>query len=248
MCRQRGIAGGDVPSILYTDMGAGNLANINTDAVMGFFAKIGITHEKGILGNPQGRGLIERLNQTLLIKAAREMPSCTHEQFDQLAARNFYLSVERDYKQKGDTDRLLTVNQFRQYLSEKVKEYNNIPHTALPKITDPETGRRRHLSPYEYLQWHAENGWDVAEHQLPLEILASVAAPSEPRIAKRGRIRLRGSKYYCKELAHVEGEAVYVSEIDPEGMKLRVHDATGTLIETAEFEGYKSRFMPVTRV
>lgn len=238
---------GGVPSVLYTDMGAGNMAKVNTDEVMGFFAKLGITHTHGIPGNAQGRGLIERLNKTLWIKAARELPSCTHKMFDRLSARNFYLAVERDYKQKSGTDLLLNLNQFVQYLAEKVAEYNNTPHSALPKITDPETGRRRHMSPYEYLAWHAENGWKVEEHQLPLEMLAGVAAPSEPRIAQRGRIRLRGSWYYCKELAHVEGEAVYVTEIDQEGLRLHVHDATGALIGTAEFEKHKSRYLPVSR-
>jgi putative transposase len=238
---------GGVPSILYTDMGAGNMAKVNTHEVYGFFGKIGISHETGIPGNAQGRGLIERLNKTLWIKAARELPSCTHEIFDRLAAKNFYLAAERDYAKKGNTELLLNLKQFTQYLAEKVREYNNTPHTSMPKVTDPETGRRRHMSPYEYLAWHAVNGWNVAEHQLPLEVLGAVSIPSEPRIAQRGRIRLRGNWYYCKELAHVEGEAVYVTEDDAEGYALKVHDETGTLIGTAGFEKHKSQYFPQTR-
>lgn len=238
---------GGVPSILYTDMGAGNMAKVNTHEVYGFFGKIGITHETGIPGNAQGRGLIERLNQTLWIKAARELPSCAHKMFDRLAQRNFHLAVERDYAKNGDTELLLNLKQFVQYIAEKVREYNNTPHTSLPKITDQETGGRRHMSPYEYLAWHAANGWNVAEHQLPLEVLGTVSAPSEPRIAQRGRIRLRNNWYYCKELAHVEGEAVYVTEADAEGYSLKVHDETGTLIGTAEFEKHKSQYFPQTR-
>jgi putative transposase len=238
---------GGVPNILYTDMGAGNMAKVNTHEVYGFFAKLGITHETGIPGNAQGRGLIERLNKTLWIRAAREMPSCTHAMFDRLAARNFHLAAERDYAQKGDTELLLNLKQFMQYIAEKVMEYNNAPHTSLPKVTDPETGRRRHMSPYEYLAWHATNGWKFEEHQMPLELLDSVSIPSEPRIARRGRIQIRGNRYCCKELAYAEGEAVYVTEEDAEGMRLRVHDETGTLIGTAVFEGHKSQYFPQTR-
>ena len=46
-----------------------------------------------------------------------------------------------------------------QWLASKVEKFNTSPHSALPRIADPMTGKRRHQTPAEALQAARDAGW-----------------------------------------------------------------------------------------
>lgn len=64
-----------VPLFYYSDNGGGQKNKTLDAPVTGMFPRLGIGHETGIPGNAQGRGIIERAHQTILIRIARKFPT-----------------------------------------------------------------------------------------------------------------------------------------------------------------------------
>lgn len=52
-------------------MAPGNRRRLDKE-IVGILPRLGINHPTGIAGNPQGRGIIERLNRTLPMRIARK--------------------------------------------------------------------------------------------------------------------------------------------------------------------------------
>ena len=65
------------PLVYYSDNGAGQTGKMIDHPISGTLARQGIGHETGIPGNPQARGIIERIWQITLIALARTYPTCT---------------------------------------------------------------------------------------------------------------------------------------------------------------------------
>ncbi|EOZ6907592.1 DNA-binding protein, partial [Shigella flexneri] len=68
---QHGIRNHGKPFLYYSDNGSGETADMLDKEVVGILPRLGIKHPTGIAGNPQGRGIIERLNRTLPMRIAR---------------------------------------------------------------------------------------------------------------------------------------------------------------------------------
>ncbi|TJU75213.1 transposase, partial [Escherichia coli] len=69
---QHGIRHHGKPFLYYSDNGSGETADVLDKEVVGILPRLGINHPTGIAGNPQGRGIIERLNRTLPMRIARK--------------------------------------------------------------------------------------------------------------------------------------------------------------------------------
>ena len=227
---------GGIFDILYTDGGSGNKAKINADDTTGLFARIGTTFETGRPGNPQGRGLIEKSNQSIWIRAAKRLPAYTGKSMDQGARRNMYLAIQRDFKNKGYSEHLLSWKQFQEYCQEAVDDYNNRPHSALPKLTDPETGRKRHMTPLECWVWHIADGWKPEEHQLSEAEVEVLWLPREERTVARATVSLGNNHYYNSMLAHMEGRKVQVAYYPTDASRVQIWDMEGRLVCYAEYE------------
>lgn len=142
------------------------MAKVNTDEYIGLFARIGTTFippERG--GNPQGHGAIERSNQSIWIRVARNLPTYTGKDMNRGVRRRVYDRLERDLKaaQKAGklgmvaktSELLMAWAEFLEFLEQTVLEYNNSPHKSLPKLVAPPShapeGReiKRHMTPFE---------------------------------------------------------------------------------------------------
>ena len=152
---------GGVPAILYTDKGAGNMANMLGDAVVGVLARAGITHHTGIPGNAQGRGLVEKTNQRLWISAARKLDTFTGRGMDALEKRRVYLLMEKEVRSTGTCviSELPSWARFIEFCEQSVRDYNNTPHQGLKKCRDSATGRVRHMTPAEAWFTTIRGGW-----------------------------------------------------------------------------------------
>ncbi|WP_417913703.1 transposase [Candidatus Electronema sp. JM] len=239
---------GGIFDILYTDNGAGNTAKVNTDDVAGLWKRIGTTFKTGIPGNPQGRGLIENRQKTLWIRAARELPSCTHGKMDKLVQRNNLLKIERDVKAAGKSDLLLTWPQFLEFCEKAIWEYNRRPCSALPKIIDPVTGLRRHMSPLECLMKHISDGWDIKAHQLEPAEIDALFRPRELRTVSGREVTLFGGKniYWNQQLAHYHGQKVQVAYDIHDPARVQIWDLEDRFVCHADFRANSSRYMPVS--
>jgi len=137
---------------------------------------------------------------------------------------------------------------FVAYAEQCVAEYNATPHSSLPKITDPETGRKRHQSPDERWAMWVEKGWKpVTASQ---DVLDDLWRPYETRTAMRGLVSIGGGKYFSHELARdgVNGEVVQVGQDIHDASRVWVRHMDGRFICVAELDANASSVFPKTRI
>lgn len=117
-----------------------------------------------------------------------------------------------------------------------VREFNDMPHRGLPKITDI-TGKRRHMTPNERMQEYVLAGWE----RKPLSGFDLIDAfrVHEVKRVTRGCVSIMGQKYHHAELDHFNGGDVLVAYDIEDGEQVYIKDMTGVPLYTATF--YESR-------
>lgn len=233
-------------AIFYCDSGAGNKAKIISDDVTGILARIGASFEKGMPGNPQGRGVIERMQGSLWVRAAKELPTFTGKGMDSLAYRKTMKIVEKDIKEKGTSEGLISWPQFLEFCQRTIDAYNNRPHSALPKITDIVTTQRRHMTPVEMWNAFATQGWKPT--LLDEVEIKDLFKPQVQVQTRRAMVTLFGNTYFNTELEHYHGETVYVNYDIHDADVVWVRDRQQRLICEAVFEGNKRHYFPISAV
>lgn len=238
-----------IPALLYTDNGAGNTAAVNSDELVGLFSRLGITFKTGRPGNPQGRGRVERLQASLWIRAAKELPTFTGKAMDAHEKRKVYLTLDKEVraaKKSGgrvNSELLISWADFLQYCDQVVAEYNRRPHSALPRFRDPQTGLMRHQSPLEALAGFAAEGWQPV---LPeADELAGLFRPQVQVKANRSRVIVHGNWYQHPDLEHYHGDLVSVAFDIHDANQVWVRDWEQRLICIAKFENNKRDFFPI---
>jgi putative transposase len=244
---------GGIPAMLYADKGAGNEAIVNSDPFVGMYARLGITYKTGIPGNSQARGLIERVQRTVWIRAAKKTAFFTGSEMDDTVKRTGYLAVQKDVKKalKAGTEgkkseRLMAWRDFLDFCQEEVDLYNRRPHTSLPKITDQQTGLRRHMCPLEKWSEFMAQGWTAVVPEA--SELDALFRPHVTVITRRGEVRLWGNLYYSADLVHYNGQSVIVAYDIHDGNQVWVKDQEERLICIAKWNANKRAFFPVTAV
>lgn len=223
------------PLVYYSDNGSGQTGKTIDCPVAGTLARQGIAHETGIPGNPQARGIIERLWQVTLIPLARTYPTCTWRGADENATTRMLKLLNR--KDQGG----IAIPTFRQLLDD------------VARVVD------------EYNLHHAHRELDgnapEDEYQARLDRDSIVFGPSDAELAalwmpevvrtpQRGRVSLFGNTY-CK------GELVGTL---PEGARVRVrydlHDAArvwlltmdGVYLGEARWDGHREAAFPIPKM
>lgn len=232
-----------VPLVIYSDNGAGETAKRLDDEFTGIFTRLGIRHETGIAGNPQGRGIIERWWKDNLIRLAREYPTFRGEQMDS-GVKNLtyrkqasaFLALEKGKEltteQKKYVQQVPTWEQFKADVQAVIERYNHRPHRELPK--DGVTGK--HFTPFDFFTHQAK------KHELSFEKLTSMELetlfmPMEVRITRRGWIDFHNASYFSQELVDFHGQSVHVAYDMADASYLMVYDSTQTLICKAILNG-----------
>lgn len=235
-------------AILYFDGGAGNTSHMVSDEVVGVLSRAGIDPQKGRAGNSQGRGMIEKSNVSLWIRAAKKLETYTGEDMDSTKAREIYLVMDREVKKTGTCTHkdLLSWEKFLQLCQQTVDDYNRRPHGSLPKITDPNTGRKRHMAPLEMWAQHLFEGWKPSI--LPPEILNDLQRPQMVRKAIRCEVSLFGNTYYSRDLEGYHGHDVIVEYDVHDAREVKVRDMTHRLICKAHFKRNVRDAFPVSYV
>ncbi|MBI5056958.1 MAG: Mu transposase C-terminal domain-containing protein [Nitrospirae bacterium] len=234
---------GGVMAILYTDGGAGNKAKMISAEVTGILARIGTQLKIGIPGNPMGRGIIEVLQKTMWVRAARMLPTFTGANMDNLSYRKTIRLVEKDIKENRIPNQMLSWPQFLEFCQQTVDAYNNRPHSALPKITS-EQGFRRHMTPLEMWGRFVGDGWQATT--LNDDEIRDLFKPQITCIARNGMVRVFGNIYYNKILEHYHGDQVCVNYDIHDPKLVWVRDRQQRLICEAVFEANKRSYFPVS--
>lgn len=243
-----------VPLFYYSDNGGGQ-SNKTLDAdITGMLPRLGIGHETGIPGNAQGRGIIERAHQTILIQVAREFATFNGSSADRDWVRTTSIAIdsavnaeskgrELTTKQQRDLRKLPTWHELILAVEAGVEWYNNShEHSELPKRANG-----KHYTPAQY---RAEK-IDAAAlelHYLSDVELREMFRPAFKIPVRRAEIRFLNNIYFSDALAAYHGEEVMVS--------VDIHDANSVIVRTLEgayiceaiWDGNKRAAFPVAMV
>lgn len=241
----------------YSDNGSGETGDMLDKETTGILPRIGIEHFTGIPGNPQGRGKIERLWQTITIPLAKKYATYQGKDADSETLRkvsNTLVSAKKAQKKGKELSRMQeaaldaepTWAQFKADLEEAVRQYNfEHEHRSLPK--NPETGR--HFTPMGYYEYRMKtDGMRVQTDVLsPLE-LDFMYRPEEERIPDRGTVSLYNNTYAHQDLLDYSGQKVRVSYDIHDASHVIVKDMDGKVICKAVFDGNKRAAFAETRM
>lgn len=119
---RHGVMNVGLPNIYYSDNGGGQSNKVLDSDVTGIFARLGVHHETGVAGNPQGRGIIERLWQSTLIPLAKTYASYGGKDADNATKHWNYRKLKSAMKAK--TKNQLMTDEQRRAMA-KVPEFAN---------------------------------------------------------------------------------------------------------------------------
>jgi transposase InsO family protein len=215
------------PCVYYSDNGAGQTSKQIDARVTGFFARQNIDHRTGRPGNPQGRGLLERVWPVVLIPLARTYPTCVSKSADENYVTRMLKKLNR--KDEGGI-KAPTWAQFRDDVDAAIRAYNS-EHRENPELEG--------MTPDEaYAAWFDPEAI-VFEPGAPE--LASLWMPEEIRAPRRGVVELFGNQYFRRDLVErlKEDERVIVRFDIHNAEKVWLFRLDGSYIGDADWDGHK---------
>ncbi|EEK8542018.1 DDE-type integrase/transposase/recombinase [Salmonella enterica] len=248
---QHGIRNHGKPFMYYSDNGSGETADVMDKEVVGILPRLGVSHPTGIPGNPQGRGIIERLNRTLPMRIARKYRTY----FGKGADRETLRKTNRDLRsafnalQKGKELNAIQRAAMRdlpswaeliEAIRDGVEWYNNRPHSELPMKANG-----KHYSPAEHRKKR------LAEEDTEIEWLSEVELrdmfrPMVEKPVRRCEIYWLNNIYYAPELRDEHGRKVLISYDIHNAEKIIVRRLDGSFICEAIWNGNKRAAFPVS--
>ena len=215
------------PLIYYSDNGAGQTAKIIDDPVGGMLARLGVHHETGIPGNPQGRGLIEGLWDITTIWAAKQMPTFQGTGMDDGAIRKNTQAIN-SAKTKGLVPTFVPSWQaFMDACVARFEWYNTQhKHTSLGGKT-----------PAEVYHANFDASWACP---LTYDEQLNLFRPSVERTPARGEIKWLNNIYFNPQLVELPANTKVRMSYDLDNAeRVWVSDLKGRFICEAEFEANK---------
>ncbi|MDR3436302.1 Mu transposase C-terminal domain-containing protein, partial [Telmatospirillum sp.] len=231
---------------LYYDNGAGAKNNTWDDALVGLAARLSITKFHSAPWSSQARGVIERFNSSVLHKLARWFPTYCGQRMDDEARRKVFQVTRKVIKATGTSRLLPSWRDLMDFLADTMVAYNAAPHSSLAKIIDPETGKRRHMSPNEAWAAAVAAGW-VAD-PVSEEEARDLFRPVERRIVQRGLVKLFNNDYYADELVPLHGQEVAVGFDIHDAKKVSIRLLDGRFVCEAKWNANHRDYMPVAFV
>ena len=211
-----------VCSIWYTDRGAGFDNKLQKDPIDGMAARLGFEVRHSLPYNSQARGLEERSHQSILVRAARELPTFVGKAMDREAQQRVYKLVRRDLKKAGVSPLLPSWDAFVAFIEQAIEDYNNTPHRGLDRVRGAD-GVLRHKTPREEWDEHIRNGATVKP--LASEVTRDLFWPSRAAKVNRGQVRLFNKVYFHQALAECHGDVVRVCYDPTDPRMVIVRDA-----------------------
>ncbi|MCA8031988.1 Mu transposase C-terminal domain-containing protein [Burkholderia arboris] len=247
---------GGVPAVWQTD-NTGSVKNdrVELDPLTSIKARAGFEIVHNLPGNSQANGICENFNK-YLDRRSRKIATYMSKDMDKLAQKRVLkitqkmtkvADIEERRKLKAQAEAagsgivFETYQQAVDWLTGVIAEYNDQPHSALPRITLPD-GSSRRMTPNEAWAQHVSRGWQPVA--LDADELADTFRPHEIKPVRRGCVQLFGQRYRHAELAHFNGEDVLVAYDVDNGERVFVKTLDGRPLCVAEFytdRAYRAR-------
>lgn len=241
-----------LPLFYYSDNGGGQKNKAFDAELTGILPRLGIGHETGIPGNPQGRGIIERAHQTILIRCARRFATFTGSSVDRDTSRKVAIGIEsatnalRQGKELNEAQQLSMTklpkwDDLIAAVGEEVEHYNKYHrHDSLPKKDNG-----KHYTPAEY---RAKCLKTVQPHFMTEAELREMFRPHFTRKASRGEVQIFNNIYFSEALMDVDGDEVMVGVDIHNANAVVVRKMTGEFVCEAVWDGNKRSAFPVSMV
>ncbi|THA10464.1 Mu transposase C-terminal domain-containing protein [Rodentibacter pneumotropicus] len=239
-----------IPAIYYSDNGGGEKNWVLDADITGMLPRLGINHQTGIPGNPQGRGIIERVHKTILYRVARQFETYHGSGADRDTVRQVSQAVisldkakrkgatELTSKQKWAVGKLPSWNLFLDAVQEAIDWYNNEhKHSEIGYMTP--AAKRRQLM--------AKMKKEDLVFVTPIEA-RDLFRPSVLRVAQRGWLQLFNNDYFSMKLLDVDGQKVQVMFDIHDPSQVIVRKKDGSFVCYAELDGNKRDAFPVSFV
>lgn len=237
-----------VPAVWQTDS-TGSVKNktVEQDEIVSVAARLGmnIVHPVKV-GNSQANGIAENLN-TYLDRESRELATYQHPRMDPLAFKNVRKFSDRMVKaaKAGDTEErdknkklaqhhgkglvFDSAVQAEKWVNSKIDKFNHSPHSELPRVTDPATGKRRHQTPFEAKAEAIAAGFERAMMD-ETDLIDQFRMHFKRRVNRTVVRAYLSQEYRHSDLEQVEGEDVMVAVDIMDGSRVWVKDLQGRLL------------------
>ncbi len=248
---------GGVPAILMTDSTKAVKGNARvTDAITGLSERLGfaVTHPQRV-GKSQTNGIAENYNKKLdafsKALATYQHPSMDTRTFVRVRRLTNQMVAAHE---KGDHAlreklRMQAVREGKGIVFDSYEESvawhmaladttNHMPHSELPLVTDPKTGKRRHQTPAEAVQQARDEGWEPM--LLTDEQLEDNFRPRVKRKVTREGVTFDWGRYWHPAMKDIYGEEVLVAVDPADGTRVWVEDFEGRIL----FEAPRSERVP----
>lgn len=242
-----------IPAIFYTDRGAGyknkTFDGDDGQALGGLMGRLGITKMHALPYNSQAKGIIERFN-AVWNDLARSLPTYISRDMDKEAKQKVHKATRTDIREFGQSRLLPAWDDFIAMCEAKIAEYNDRPHSGLPRFEDPQTGSLRHMSPNEAWAAHVSAGFEPVT--VDAEDEDDLFRPYEIRMVRRALVEWNTNTYFHADLEAwherrvmvgydlAQADRVWVRELD------EASGQPGRLICVAVFGGNSQRYVPLT--
>lgn len=248
---RHGMSRNGLPLFYYSDNGGGEKNKLLDADLTGIFPRLGVGHETGIPGNPQGRGIIERAHQTILFRIAQQFKTYHGTGADRdsvrITSRQIVSAVnarnqnkELNTTQRNAIAKLPSWNQLIDAIEDGVEWYNTQhQHSELPKRNG------KHCTPAEY---RAELLTKTEPYYLSDIELRDMFMPQVVRVAQRGWLSVFNNEYFAEELINVDGERVSVGFDIHNADRVVIRKLDGTFVCEAIYNGNKRAAFPVSFV
>ncbi|MGP4734342.1 MULTISPECIES: Mu transposase C-terminal domain-containing protein [unclassified Psychrobacter] len=239
-----------IPAIYYSDNGSGQKNKTFDTDVIGIFPRLGVHHETGIPGNPQGRGIIERVMKTIAQPIARQfetyhgpnVDSDTHRRIStattslanaQAAGREVLTP-----KQAWAKGKLPSWQQLLDVTEAVIHSYNTEhKHTALGNVTP--AAMRQHI----FNQMDAEDIIPLTEVEA-----RDMFRPAVSRKVQRAWVTVYNNEYWHQALEAWDGKYVDIFIDQHDAATVIIRDKDGSYICDGVLNGNKRLAFPETLV
>lgn len=230
--------------IVYYDNGSGAKNAMWDDAATGLAARADITKHHSAPWSSQARGVVERFNETVLHVIARRGATYVGPRMDGEARRRAFQITRKEIRETGSSRLLPSWADLIAELQREQDAYNARPHSALPKIIDPATGKRRHMSPLEMWDRAVAEGWQ--SDPIPADVAAELFRPTERRTVRRAQVSLMGNEYFAPELEGLHEQEVMVGYDIHDASRVWVRLLDGRFVCEAVWGGNRRSYVPVS--
>jgi putative transposase len=241
------------PLFVYSDNGGGQTNLAFDDEITGIFPRMGIRHMTGIPGNPQARGIIERLNGVIPLAIAQKFATFNGTGADSEHVRITQRGIDSAMNalkngktlnaiQQKAIGKLPSWQQLLDAIAVEIDVYNHShEHSELPKYNG------RYLTPAQYRKAVLEAEGDEIEYLTALELREVFMLERKPT-ASRGWITVNNNEYFAEELINVDGEKVRAAFDMHDAREVIVRRMDGSYLCTAVWNGNKVAAVPVSEM